>query len=176
MGRSQPRWVHIGADPRDLRKGSVNFIVASHAELSRTNYPLLTSADPESVCSALLSATMVVPTIKVMKAMDFVNEVSKPSVLNGIQTHVYKIQPYSLRKEVQGLIIGYFQSKVSKQTMTRSLQRSFKTEPLIPLLLAAANIRDAVAMLKGSDVDTVSQLTGVQTFELLYLSKDRIKK
>lgn len=175
LSRPQPKWVHVSASVYDLRRGSVNFITASYAELSLTNYPRFPeSMDLDAGLRHMLqNPVLTAPSVTKMRPIDYVNQVSKPSLLNNIQTQVYKIQPYSLRKETQAMILDFFGSKISKKTMVYALRRSFKTAGLIPLMEQGLALRDAVARLKSESVEAVAQDTGIPTFDLLYLSKVR---
>lgn len=179
LRRQQPRWVHVTTDVRDIKSGSVNFITASYAELSLTNYPRLREdlGDIDATLRhALNNLVSTVPRVESRQPMDYVNEVSKPSLLNNIQTQLYKIQPYSLRKETQASVLSYFASKTSRNKIVRELERSFKTTGLIPLIDEGAKLRDAVARLKQEPLELVAEQTGISTFDLLYLSKVRSKE
>jgi hypothetical protein len=179
LRRPQPKWVHVTSDVRDIKSRSVNFITASYAELSLTNYPKLREdlGDLDSALRhALNNLVSIVPRVDTKQPMDYVNEVSKPSLLNSIQTQIYKIQPYSLRKETQALVLGYFASTISRNKVVRALERSFKTAGLIPLMDEGYGLRAAVARLKQEPLEVVAEQTDISTFDLLYLSKVRKAK
>lgn len=172
----QPSWVHLSSIPSGIQLESVNFIVSSYAELSRYNYPTLAyqKGVENAVREALTNRSRVVPvTPPKMTALEYVNEISEPSLLNEIQGHVNKIQPYSLRKETQVLVLNYLNSVVSKRSMEETLRKSYKTEGLIVHLKNAELLRQSVARLKKESLEDVATSSGVPTFELLYLSKVR---
>ena len=175
--KAQPKWVHLTTNVKNFRRTSVNFITASHAELSYTNFPRLPTSDDflEVLKYALQYPVSVVPEVKQLTNLDYVELVAKPSLLNNIQTLVYKIQPYALRKEVQKLILQYFNSQISLRGVEHNLKRSFKTVGLIPYLREGVGLKTAVARLKAETVEAVAADTGFETFELLYLSKERKK-
>jgi hypothetical protein len=102
--------------------------------------------------------------------------VAKPSLLNFIQTEMYKINPYALRKQTQAMILQFFNSQVATTTMIRFLQRSLKQDTLIPLIYQGVPLREAVARLKNETIEDVAKTSGYSTFELLYLSKVRKDK
>lgn len=177
-GHSQPKWVHLSSDLKSIKKNSVNFISSSYAELSLTNYPLFGHQPNlyEHMKKMLVNpAGLEELIVRKMAAMDYVNSIAKPSLLNKIQTVIYKIQPYSLRKETQALVLDYFCSRISERKMLHTLRRSFKTAGLIPLIEQGSKMRNAVAQLGSSTVEIISEQTGIPTFELLYLSKQRKK-
>jgi hypothetical protein len=103
---------------------------------------------------------------------DYVNAATKPSFLNHIQTSIYKIQPYGLRKEVQAMCIAYLAGGTSLAVLKRKLRSNFKLEDLAKLMLAekAKQLKDAVALLKGLPVDQVAKKTGFEQFELNYVA------
>lgn len=103
---------------------------------------------------------------------DYVNAATKPSFLNHIQTAIYKIQPYPMRKEVQAMCIAYLAGGVSHAILRRKLKSSFKLDELAALMLAdkAKSLRDAVSLLKGAPVDQVAKKTGFEPFELNYVA------
>lgn len=171
----QPYAVHVTTVLRDYRANTVNFIVSSGAELATTNYPRLKDKLDivEAVREALLSEKSVVPTVKVVSPMDYVHQVAKPSLLNKIQTQIYKIQPYGLRKQTQQLVLAYMASKITKAQIKKALSDNLKHEALLPLILSADSLRDAVARLPAETAEAVAADTGHPTFELLYLSKER---
>lgn len=104
---------------------------------------------------------------------DFVNASSKPSFLNHVQTAVYKINPYDLRKEVQSLVILYLSGKVSPTKMRAKLKSSFKLEALLLLMTdpQAGKLRAACeeALRKKVTVEEIAKRTGVASFDLLYI-------
>lgn len=104
---------------------------------------------------------------------DFVNAASKPSFLNHVQTAVYKINPYDLRKEVQTLIILYLSGKLPVTKMRAKLRSSFKLETLLQLMndAQADKLRQACEVVRKQqlNVDDVAKSTGVASFDLLYI-------
>lgn len=174
LGKPQPKSVYVGDSITNIKKGSVNFIVSSLAELQCTNYTRLGNDNlTEALKDALISQVKVVPTVKPMTDMDYVNAVAKPSILNKIQTEVYRINPYALRKQTHAVVLEYLNSRMSKRKLKEIMSRNLKQEALLPLLLSADSLRDAVARLGKESVEAVAEATGHPTFELLYLSKER---
>ncbi len=181
MGYPQPKWVHVTDNIFDLQEGSVNFISASFAELSHTNIPRFPEFDQYPIDVALkmmLESTQ--PEVEVIynvpTAMEYVAMVSKPSLLNNIQTLIYKIQPYSLRKETQAMILRFFTGQVSKPAMIFFLKKSFKTGDLIPLIEGSDDLRNAVIRSRSEPAEEVAAETGIAAFDLIYLGKERVVK
>lgn len=167
---------YISSNCRDYKKDAVNFIVSAGAELALTNFIPLATDVPllKAVSAALKSDLKITPEIKQMDALDYVHQVAKPSLLNKIQTEIYKISPYQLRKQTQAQALAYLANKMSKRHLVRALSDNLKHEQLLPLLLAADSLRDAVAAVQaGGSVEEVAKQTGHPTFELLYISKER---
>jgi hypothetical protein len=161
---------HVGSTPPE----SITLVSACYGELSETNYQRFPDGPlVKTIPIVLRTKPSVVPRFLARGAMDYVNLISKPSVLNEIQGRIYKIQPYALRKETNTMVLAYFNSSVSERVMREQLARNMKTEALVPLLKNARHIRDAVKMLSVMSADEISATTGVPTFDLLYLSKVR---
>ena len=109
--------------------------------------------------------------------LDYVNSATKPSFVNLLQTEIYKLTPYALRKEVQQVVIAYLAGTASYTSMHKKLKSSLKLQTLAGLmhLPKAKELREAVLMLGGASVEEVAKKTGYETFELLYLSKSNAK-
>lgn len=173
--KEQPMAVHVTSVLKDYKENTVNFIVASAAELATTNY--LRMKDTQDLCAmvktALLDEKMIVPTVKSVSPIEYVNQVAKPSLLNKIQTEIYRIQPYGLRKQTQQLVLAYMASKLTKAQIKKALADNLKHETLLPLILSADSLRNAVARLPAETPEAIAADTGHPTFEILYLSKER---
>ena len=172
-GFEQPLWVHVSNTPV-LQPQAINLISLSFSELNTTNFPRFPAMSiDEGMVQVLESNVQVVPKIECYSPMDYVNMVAKPSLLNFIQTELYKINPYALRKETQGMILKFFNSQVPVKTMVEFLQKSLRQDTLVPLLHQGLPLRDAVARLGKETVEEVARTSGYSTFDLLYLSKVR---
>jgi len=101
---------------------------------------------------------------------EYVNIASKPSLMNHIQGTIYKITPYTLRKEVQKLCIAYLAGAVTVTALRRKLKSSYKLADLLALMDSdkARNLKDAVAATRSKTVEVVAKEYGVETFEVLY--------
>lgn len=175
-GKPQPIAVHVSPHATSIRSGAVNFISASVAELADTNFLPFPCAELDVALKKMLRSNGgVIPAIRTRSAGDYVDVLATPSILNHIQTEVYRIQPYSLRKEVQALVIKFFNSEVSIRDTNKVLEKSIKTERLKPIFKQALPLREAVAMMKCSPVEAVAKATGFSTFELLYLTKAKLR-
>lgn len=181
LGFPQPRAVHVTDRVKDLVVGSVNFISGSYAELSSTNIPRFPEPGQYELPTALkmmLESTRgsFILRVNSLSALDYVAMVSRPSLLNSIQTLIYKIQPYSLRKDVQDLVLRYFTGQISKTSTKNFLKNSLRTTGLIPLIEGGDALRDAVMRAKHEDVEVVAAETGIAVFDLTYLGKERVIK
>lgn len=180
-GKPQPMWVHVTPNIADVQEGSVNFISAAYAVIGMSNIP--TFPDPDQYNLELALKVMLEsrrPPTKISvnepRALDYVAMVSKPSLLNEIQTLIYKIQPYSLRKETQAMVLRFFQGKISRNAIVYFLRKSFKTAELISPIERGSTLREAVAASKVESVEAVAKRTGISTFDLIYLGKERVAK
>lgn len=148
----------------------------SRAALSTTNVPLSSLADISQIAEDQSRTAWALfqnePTVA-----SYVDIATKPSVLNNIQTLIYLITPYDLRKEVQGLVISYLAGATSKRILMDKLNSNYKLERIKNLITTerCRELRLAVAMLRHSGAEEVAALTGFQQFELLYLSKSASK-
>jgi hypothetical protein len=174
----QPSWVHLTDSTDYLRNDAINFISASFSELALTTISKLPPRDSlsESLTESLtVDFLAYIPEKQVLSPMDYVNIVAKPSLLNAIQTTVYKINPYQLRKDIQEMVLQFLNSQLSVGQMKATLKANLKLEPLIPMLIEAIPLREAVARLKTEPVETVALETGFPSFELMYVQKVRKK-
>ena len=175
LHHSQPRWVRIINDIDGAKSEDHNLICGAMSKLALTNIPKFPDLDLGSALRFVLtSERMTRVEVKKSEYMDYVNLIAKPSVLNIIQTKLYKIQPYDLRKKTQKIIIEFFNSKISEQQAIRFLNRSYKTDSIVELLAKGNELRAAVLKLKsGSETaESISTRTGIPTFELLYLNRN----
>lgn len=104
---------------------------------------------------------------------DYVNLAAKPSFLNGVQGLIYKITPYSKRKETQKSCIAYLAGGLNITVLKRQLKASLKLADILTLMDSdkAKNLREAVAALRSKPLEIVSKEYGVETFEILYVVK-----
>jgi hypothetical protein len=177
LGYEQPLPVRLSPRVSGYCETGVNFISASVAELKDTNFtPFHSGSLAASLRAMLVEQHKITPTILSRDANSYVDSLAKPSMLNHLQTEVYKIQPYALRKEVQALVLEYFNSKISIKSAKQQLQRSMKTERFVKIFQDMLPLRLAVAELKTKPVELVEKETGFSAFELLYLTKAKIVK
>lgn len=106
------------------------------------------------------------PTIE-----DYVNIATKPSFFNHVQSAMYRITPYNLRKEVNLMCVAYLAGSVSVTALKRKLKSSHKLEQLLGLMDSqkARDLRDAVAQARRENVEIVARDTGFEQFEILYV-------
>jgi hypothetical protein len=105
--------------------------------------------------------------------MDYVNTATKPSQLNNIQTLLYKITPYALRKEVQALCISYIAGTTSAQSLKTKLKSNLKFAQLLELMFQekTTKYRDACILARTVPMPQVVKDTGYQSFEIMYVLK-----
>lgn len=191
--KEQPVWPvvidRVKAIPkvRIQKDRMVYFVCDSRASLASTNGSqfLWPVASPHSMMLRVQDALQMAHKVGLMNPIgwelhtsepsisDYVNAASKPSFLNHIQTAVYKINPYALRKEVQALIILFLSGKIPASKLRAKLKSSFKFDDLTRLMNDpnVPKIREAceLHLKRGLSIEAVEKQTGVATFELLYL-------
>jgi hypothetical protein len=113
---------------------------------------------------------------KSLTTADYVNVATKPSYLNFIQTALYKISKYQLRKEVQLMIVQYLNSDIKLPALKAKLKSNLKLGDILTLVLdpRAIDLRSAVKAYKESPKDSahleqIAQEWGFDTFEILYV-------
>jgi hypothetical protein len=103
---------------------------------------------------------------------DYVAQASRPSILNEIQTALYKITPYSDRKVVQEKIIHYLGGKLSFRVVNQLLRTSPKLEKLKQLIATpeVAELRYAIKRVTaGEDQEVVADEMGIEIFDISYI-------
>jgi hypothetical protein len=186
--REQPVWPIIVDSLRTLSKMQVKgpyvyLVVDSRAALATTN--LGTYLWPEkrdhTFLTSLRDALVIAAgrpddwklAVNEPSLMDYVNTATKPSQLTDIQSLLFKISNYPLRKEVKTLCISYLAGTASLSAVKAKLNSNLKLAPLLTVMLddRTKRLKDAVAMLKTTHIDKVVKETGIQSFELLYVMK-----
>ena len=102
------------------------------------------------------------------------------SFLNGIQTALYKITPYSLRKESQKAIIAYFYGAIDKNKLNILLESSKKLATLHELCNCEEADRLRLACMESikDRLHTVEicKKYGFEEFEVVYIIKSYEKE
>lgn len=168
---------------RTSKERMIYLICDSRAALANTNagqqlWPVPGVSDfTDALRMALNTAHVLNQPWKLVKQEpsidDFVNAASKPSFLNHVQTQIYKINPYDLRKEVQGMVILHLSGMASPAKLKAKLKSSFKLENLAALMQDphASELRaacESVLKYKQKPEDA-AKVSGVSTFDILYL-------
>lgn len=188
MCKEQPVWPVVIDRMKAINKTPANrdrmvyFVCDARAALSTSN--VSQALWPEyrglmdittSVKQALMAANSLThdwqfvcnePTIE-----DYVNIATKPSFFNHVQSAMYKITPYNLRKEVNTMCVAYLAGSVSVTVLKRKLKSSHKLEVLLGLMDSqkARDLRDAVHQARSNTVESVAKSTGFESFEILYV-------
>jgi hypothetical protein len=154
------------------------FVCDSPSALSQCNVLCITECTTERLSAALKLATAQPvpegwklqrnePTI-----LDYVQTATKPSYLNHIQTALYRITPYALRKDVQYTTIAFLDGQISLKTLRVKLKSNYKLAELLELVgdPKAEELRRAVARFKATNMlDETAKEFNVETFEILYV-------
>lgn len=176
LGFAQPKTVHLTSNLDGLVLDAVNLVSAALGALVDTNFKPFPDSDLETALKQILvEGTGIVPKRVKRDAANYVENLAKPSLLNKMQTEINRIQPYDLRKQVQGWTLDYFNHRLSIRAMMRLLERSSKTERLKPMFKEGIALREAVGLLKTKPIEIVEKETGFSSFELLYLTKAKRK-
>lgn len=167
----------------DLRGRYVVYVVDAMSALQLSNITEIVQTTPleKSIRQTLVASKPKakkepawILQVKEPSLMDYVNTAVKPSQLNDFQTLVNKIHPYPLRKEVQGMFIGYLASTIKVKDLRHKLDSSYKLTPLLDLMKAprTKELREAVAKVKaGADLEKMCIETGFESFEIMYIIK-----
>lgn len=101
------------------------------------------------------------------------------SFLNGIQTALYKITPYSLRKQSQIAIISYFYGDLPYNKLILHLESSAKLKTLLDLCKdkQAKALREACieARHNPNKLEKIAKASGFASFEIVYIIKSHKK-
>jgi hypothetical protein len=110
--------------------------------------------------------------------LDYIEKATKPSFINELLTRIYKITPYSLRKEIQISILSYLAGNLAQTTLKTQLKQSLKSEELLQLMISdkAKGLRDAIKRIKEEPLEKVAQETGFEPFELRYVIRSSEKR
>lgn len=190
IGLQQPAWPVILPSLKALRRfdlphqRQILYVCGSTAELEATNLRVIKDWKAtliQSLKYAVLHEFQ--PTwelqVKEMAIEDYVEIATKPSFLGDVQTAIYKITPYDLRKAVQAQFIAYLAGIGGFQALRTKLSSSYKLEVLRSLLAdpRCAVLRNAVTWAKKTgDVENVAVQTGVEKYEIMYLLRSTAKK
>lgn len=112
-------------------------------------------------------------TINEPSLSDYVLIASKPAFLNLIQGSIYRITPYTKRKEVQKVCIQYLAGMVPMLRVKTLLKSSLKLSDLLSMMDSdkALNLREAIKATKSKPVEQVCKEFGVEQFEVMYVIK-----
>ena len=189
INNGQPAWIVVADSLQaalrlpELQTDYILIICDSDVALKSSNANYVEYKDNNTIKTILkLSLKSKLPnnwklTVVEDNIMGYVKIASKPSFLNFIQTEIYRITPYALRKNVQGLVIAYLDSNVPFKTLKSKLQSSYKLNTLLELAAdsKALNLRKAVAAFKSSkNLEATALEYGVETFEILYVTRSSI--
>lgn len=110
--------------------------------------------------------------------LDYIEKATKPSFINELQTKIYKITPYSLRKEIQICILNYLAGNLSQAVLKNELKQSLKSEELLQLMLSdkAKGLREAIKRIKDEPLEEVAKASGFEPFELRYVIRSSEKR
>lgn len=192
LGYEQPVWVTIVDGLKSARhhllvkkKRQILLIVDSESLLKFSNCRIAPSCDrlEDSVVDALLGASVdrkdpFVVKIEEPSMDDFVHMATKPSFLNHIQTAVYKISNYPVRKEIQKQIIKSLYGTSSIRASLQVLGSSLKYESLLCLMQdpQAVKLREAVQEFRPilakdnkADPEVIAKRYGFESFEIMYV-------
>lgn len=190
LSRVQPAWPIILPSVRALERytckmdNQVLFICDALAFLSTCNLQIIKPQGMAENIKDALEYARLNPLegwklkIKEPSISDYVNNATKPSFLNDLQTQLYKITPYDLRKTTQNLIIGYLAGAEPKAKLIAKLKTSHKLDKIYELIKSPKTqaLKDAVALFaKNQNIELTALETGFETFEILYLTNSSKK-
>ena len=117
--------------------------------------------------------------VEPLKLKEVLKVATTYSFLNGIQTALYKITPYSLRKSSQTAIISYFYGDLPYNKLMQHLESSEKLKTLLNLCKdkQAKALREACieAVQNPTKLEKIAKASGFASFEILYIIKSHRK-
>ena len=117
--------------------------------------------------------------VDALKLKEVLKVATTYSFLNGIQTALYKITPYSLRKNTQIAIISYFYGDLPYTKLITHLESSNKLKTLLELCKdkQAKALREACieARQNPEKVEKIAKASGFASFEIVYIIKSHRK-
>lgn len=105
--------------------------------------------------------------------LEIVATVNKPSVLQNLQTLFYKIQNTEVRNDISAAIYAYLGSNLTASALNRKLNSTLLKDELTRVLktVEARALKEAVQQVQsGADVDEVSKMTGVDSFDINFIT------
>lgn len=155
----------------------VLFVCDSNEQLKHTNLKPLpgkeTDALIERVKSGLLAPwdSGLEITVDEPSLLEYVDKASKPSLLRDIQTLVYKINPYALRKDIQFVVMLYLSGKISRKAAFTEIALCSRSRELQELLQSPASQILIKALKKAQDLPTqqVADEFGIDVFDLNFV-------
>lgn len=152
---------------------------------NKTLYPgeklrlALTKAVSFCIAKQKNNSKQITFTIKQTSLNDILKVATTYSFLNGIQTALYKITPYKLRKQTQTNVISYFYGDLNYTNLEAYLNSSSKLATISDLCKdpKARELRQAcIAARKNPKfVEKIAKSNGFASFELMYVIKSHEK-
>jgi len=187
-GGEQPAWPVVMQNINELnrvhdyveRDRIIAFVFDSKAAITNSNLTIWSPCiDMYTELQTLLLQEDKEPfklELRELSALDYVKIASKPSVLSELQSAWCKVNPYSLRKKVQEVIVLYLCADLSKTTMRRTLEFTIHGK-LIEDLLAkdGQTLKSAVSMARLKSVDEAATHYDIDPFDINYLLSSRKK-
>lgn len=186
LGFEQPAWPVIVPSVTALarfksdKERQILFVCDCEARLKNCKFRTIKSGDLEVRLRQALSYALgneradwdlnvVEPTVE-----SYVSKATKASYLNDVQALFYKIVPYSLRTEVQKIVLGCLAGKISKSSMHAKLRTSHKLDPLKALVKDPRFeiLKTSVAVFRATNsMEKAVAHAGLESFEILYVYK-----
>lgn len=104
---------------------------------------------------------------------EYVRQAAQPSFMNFLQARACKINPYSLRKEMQKMAVAYLAGGISLLALRRAYRGNSKLADLLTLMESddALRLRNAVQAARTVGVEAAAQEFNLEQFELNYVLK-----
>lgn len=150
--------------------------------LERTNCTLLTIDDLHAVVELAKTSCEKAEFVFKPWTLNEILEVATTYVfLNSIQTALYKITPYSLRKDVQKTVIAYFYGAVDKHKLNILLESSKKLQGIYDLCNCDEADRLRLACIEAikspiAERVAICKKYGFEEFEIVYIIKSYEKE
>lgn len=189
VAKRQPAWPIVLPSVQALRRfrlpyeRQVLYVCGSLAELQETNLRVirdwrlhLTASLRHAVVSPFNSQW--VPIIREQPIEDYVKTATKESFLNLVQTAIYELTPYDLKKTVQLMVVSYLAGELKWRPLQQKLNSSYKLERLKALMSdpQCAVLKAAIVEYRKSSLEEiVAKQFGVEPFDILYVVNSAAK-
>ena len=171
-----------------IKKPIILYVVDSYIALMQVNveYPstpekLLKKLDVEDIKTSLIIGGKAKTNWRLQRSnqnvlKDTIKRMSKHTLLDVMQTALYKIHNYPLRKEALANLLGYLNGDIAENTLVRFAKGNEKTLFMVEMPKTLEKLRTSVLHVRKTNmpenkVPYYAKTVGLESFEILYCIK-----